>query len=88
MRHSSRWRTAALALLALSSAGCDYWYNTVPSPDQLWYRIPWFDQMIYMRSIRPYSSNDVPRYSVKGTVPIWSSAAATACGAVPETPNA
>ena len=70
MRHSSRWRTAALALLTLSTAGCDYWYNTVPSPDQLWYRIPWFDQMIYMRSIRPYSSNDVPRYTVKGTVPI------------------
>jgi mono/diheme cytochrome c family protein len=73
VRHSSRWRTAALALLTLSTAGCDYWYNTVPSPDQLWYRIPWFDQMIYMRSIRPYSSNDVPRYTVKGTVPIGGS---------------
>jgi len=61
---------AALALLTLSTAGCDYWYNTVPSPDQLWNRIPWFDQMVYMRSIRPYSSNDVPRYTVKGTVPV------------------
>lgn len=70
MRHRASWRTAALAALTLSLGGCDYWYNTVPSPDQLWYYIPWFDQMIYMRSIRPYSSNDVPRYTVKGTVPI------------------
>ena len=59
-----------LAALTLSLSACDYWYNTVPSPDQLWYYIPWFDQMIYMRSIRPYSSNNVPRYTVKGTVPI------------------
>lgn len=70
MRLSSRMRTAALALLTLSTASCDYWYNTVPSPDQLWDHIPWFDQMVYMRSIRPYSSNDVPRYTVKGTVPV------------------
>ena len=67
MRHRN---LAALALLTLSTAGCDYWYNTVPSPDQLWDHIPWFDQMVYMRSIRPYSSNDVPRYTVKGTVPV------------------
>jgi len=59
-----------LGALTLSLGGCDYWYNTVPSPDQLWYHIPWFDQMISMRSIQPYSSNDVPRYTVKGTVPI------------------
>lgn len=70
MRHSSWSRWGVAALLALSTAGCDYWYNKVPSPDQLWYHIPWFDQMIYMASIRPYSSNDVPRYTVKGTVPI------------------
>jgi len=70
VRPSSVWRPVALAALTLSLSACDYWYNTVPSPDQLWYRIPWFDQMIYMRSIRPYSSNDVPRYTVKGTVPI------------------
>lgn len=66
----SGWRWAALAVLTLSTTSCEYWYNNVPSPDQLWYHIPWFDQMIYMRSIRPYSSNDVPRYTVKGTVPI------------------
>jgi mono/diheme cytochrome c family protein len=57
-------------VLTLSTTSCDYWYNTVPSPDQLWNRIAWFDQMIYMRSIMPYSSADVPRYAVKGTVPI------------------
>lgn len=65
-----RWRLVAIAALTLGLGGCDYWYNTVPSPDQLWYHIPWFDQMIQQASIRPYSSNDVPRYTVKGTVPI------------------
>ena len=70
MRHSSWWRTVALAALTLSTGACDYWYNTVPSPDDLWNHVPWFDQMIYMRSIRPYSSNEVPRYTIKGTVPI------------------
>lgn len=70
MRLNSVLRTAALGALTLSLGACDYWYNTVPSPDQLWYYIPWFDQMIHQQSIRPYSSNDVPRYTVKGTVPI------------------
>jgi mono/diheme cytochrome c family protein len=59
-----------VALLPLALGGCDYWYNTVPSPDQLWYHIAWFDQMIHQRSIKPYSTADVPRYTVKGTVPV------------------
>lgn len=59
-----------VAALAFGSAGCEAWYNRVPSPDQLWYIIPWFDHMIQQRSVHPYESGDVPRNSVPGTVPI------------------
>jgi len=59
-----------LALVSLGSAGCEVWYNRVPSPDQLWYIIPWFDHMIQQRSVHPYESGAVPRNTVPGTVPI------------------
>ena len=35
-----------LVALTLLSGGCDFWYNRVPSPDDLWHVIPWFDHMI------------------------------------------
>jgi len=63
-------RRLLAALLPMALAGCDFWYNTVPSPDQLWYHIAWFDQMIYSPAVNPYSRADVPRTAVKGTVPV------------------
>jgi mono/diheme cytochrome c family protein len=68
MRRSMR--ALLVAALALGSAGCEAWYNRVPSPDQLWYIIPWFDHMIQQRSVHPYESGAVPRNTVPGTVPI------------------
>ena len=65
-----RGRLVLVAALTLGSAGCEAWYNRVPSPDQLWYIIPWFDHMIQQRSVHPYESGDVPRNAVPGTVPI------------------
>jgi mono/diheme cytochrome c family protein len=63
-------RVILVAALVLGSAGCEAWYNRVPSPDQLWYIIPWFDHMIQQRSVHPYESGEVPRNTVPGTVPI------------------
>ena len=66
-RHS---RVALLAGVALAAGGCDWYYNTVPSPDKLWEVIPWFDQMVVQKSLPPYSRLDVPRYTPDGTVPV------------------
>lgn len=63
-------RYLVLALLVGTTAACEAWYNKVPSPDQLWYVIPWFDHMVHQRSIHPYESGSVPRNTVAGTVPI------------------
>lgn len=63
-------RYLVLALLVGTTAACEVWYNKVPSPDQLWYVIPWFDHMVHQRSIYPYESDSVPRNTVAGTVPI------------------
>jgi mono/diheme cytochrome c family protein len=54
-------------------SGCDFYYNRVPSPDDLWYIIPWFDHMIRSRYIHPYQKALVPRYTPAGTVPITGS---------------
>ena len=59
-----------LAGLALLVAGCDWYYNDVPSPDDLMHVIPWFDHMIYSRAVHPYSRADIPRNAVEGTVPV------------------
>ena len=68
MRRPDRFLwVAALSLLA---GGCDFWYNRVPSPDQLWYVIPWFDHMIHAKYIRPYQTAAVPRYTPVGSVPV------------------
>ena len=70
---------AALALLLLFSGACDFYYYRLPSPDELWHVIPWFDHMIHARYIRPYETHKVPRYTPEGTVPVsggepdWSS---------------
>jgi mono/diheme cytochrome c family protein len=63
-------RTASIALLTVLLGGCDFWYNRVPSPDDLWHVIPWFDHMITAKYVRPYQSATVPRYTPPGTVPV------------------
>lgn len=69
MRRASL-RGAAMAVLALGFAGCNWWYNDVPSPDDLWHRIPWFDHMLGSRAVYPYSTAAEPRTTVPGTVPV------------------
>jgi len=59
-----------LVVLALSTTSCDFWYNRVPSPDDLWHVIPWFDHMIRSKYIRPYQTAAVPRYTPSGIVPV------------------
>lgn len=61
---------AALAALLLLLGACDFYYYRVPSPDDLWRIIPWFDQMIRARYIHPYETPNVPRYTPEGTVPV------------------
>ena len=61
------------ALLLLLCGGCDFYYHRIPSPDDLWQVIPWFDQMIHARYIRPYETDSVPRYTPEGSVPVTGS---------------
>jgi mono/diheme cytochrome c family protein len=67
-RRKSWW--TLLAALTLFTTSCDFWYNRVPSPDQLWYVIPWFDHMIHAKYVRPYQTAAVPRYTPPGIVPV------------------
>jgi mono/diheme cytochrome c family protein len=62
-----------LAMLAMLCGACDTYYYRIPSPDDLWRVIPWFDQMIYARYIRPYETDRVPRNTPAGTVPVTGS---------------
>ncbi|HEX5386304.1 MAG TPA: cytochrome c [Gemmatimonadales bacterium] len=62
--------TLALAVASIAATGCDWYYNKLPSPDDVMHAIPWFDHMIYQKSVTPYGRADVPRYTVPGTVPI------------------
>jgi mono/diheme cytochrome c family protein len=57
-------------LAALLTAGCDYYYNDVPSPDAALNRVPWFDGMITQPNVHPYQRANIPRNTVPGTVPI------------------
>lgn len=56
--------------LVLGLGGCNWYYNTLPSPDDLVKLVPWFDHMITSPVVSPYSRLDVPRLTPKGTVPI------------------
>jgi mono/diheme cytochrome c family protein len=60
----------AVTVVTAALSGCNYWYNTVPSPDDLMHHISWFDHMIYAKSIAPYSSDSIPRDTPAGTVPV------------------
>lgn len=70
MRREARVLAAA-ALLALS--GCDFYYNTLPSPDDLMKAVPWFDHMVKSPAVHPYETGAVPRHTVPGTVPVTKS---------------
>ncbi len=50
--------------------GCNFYYNSVPSPDDLMKLVPWFDHMIKSQVVSPYQRSDIPRTTVPGTVPI------------------
>ena len=63
-------RRAAWAVLMLLCGGCDVYYHRLPSPDDLWHVIPWFDHMVHARYIRPYETPLVPRYTPEGSVPV------------------
>lgn len=63
-------RLAAALLLAGTLSGCNWYYNTLPSPDDLMKLVPWFDHMITSPVPSPYKRADVPRYTPKGSVPI------------------
>lgn len=68
-------RKLGLCLLALASTGCNFWYNEVPSPDDLMHAVPWFDHMILSQAVHPYSSADIPRNTPAGIVPVTGSEA-------------
>jgi mono/diheme cytochrome c family protein len=70
MKRRERWWWPALAALTVFTGGCDFWYNRVPSPDDLWHIVPWFDHMIRSKYVRPYESSAVPRYTPPGVVPV------------------
>ena len=70
MRRHKRWLSAGLAALTLFTGGCDFYYHRLPSPDDLWHVIPWFDHMIEARYIHPYQTALVPRYTPEGSVPV------------------
>jgi len=60
----------SVPLVALLLAGCDFYYDRVPSPDDLLKLVPWFDHMITSPAVHPYESASVPRNTIPGTVPI------------------
>lgn len=63
-------RKLLVAALLVLVTGCDFYYNDVPSPDDLMHLVPWFDAMIKQPSVHPYQRADIPRNTVAGTVPI------------------
>ena len=63
-------RKLLLAVALLGLGGCNWWYNDVPSPDDLMHRIPWFDHMIVSKATQPYQGIDGPRYTPAHSVPV------------------
>lgn len=57
-------------LLALVAGGCNFWYNEVPSPDDVMHAVPWFDHMILSQAVHPYQRADIPRNTPAGIVPV------------------
>lgn len=73
MRRKASAVAAAALLLVLS--GCEFYYNTLPSPDDLMKAVPWFDHMIKSPAVHPYETGAVPRNTVYGSVPVTKSEA-------------
>jgi mono/diheme cytochrome c family protein len=69
MRRPER-RNLIILALSLSLGACQFYYDKVPSPDDLMHIVPWFDAMINSPAVYPYEFADIPRYTVAGTVPI------------------
>lgn len=69
MRRPER-RGLIAAVLALALAGCNWYYDKLPSPDDALKLVPWFDHMITSLAVHPYQRADLPRYAVPGTVPL------------------
>ncbi|MGH7561888.1 MAG: c-type cytochrome [Gemmatimonadales bacterium] len=67
---ASRLLVAAVTLLL---SGCNWYYDRLPSPDDLVKMVPWFDHMVTSRAFYPYASGVIPRTAVPGTVPITGS---------------
>jgi mono/diheme cytochrome c family protein len=63
-------RTALVLALTLGIGACQFYYDKVPSPDDLMHVIPWFDAMIGSPAVHPYEAADIPRNTVPGTVPV------------------
>jgi mono/diheme cytochrome c family protein len=63
-------RKALLAVVLLGAGGCNWWYNEVPSPDDLMHVVPWFDHMIQSKAVHPYQRTDLPRNVPVGAVPV------------------
>ena len=64
-------RHAYLALLVLG--GCNWYYDKVPSPDDLMKLVPWFDHMVVSPAVHPYDKSAAPRETPRGIVPITGS---------------
>ncbi len=63
-------RSLLLATILLGAGGCNFWYNEVPSPDDLMHAVPWFDHMILSKAVHPYQRTDIPRNTPAGIVPV------------------
>lgn len=63
-------RKPLLLLALLATTGCNFWYNEVPSPDDLMHRVAWFDHMILSKAVHPYQRTDIPRNTPPGIVPV------------------
>jgi mono/diheme cytochrome c family protein len=62
-------RKVLLAAALLGLGGCNWYYNDVPSPDDLMHRISWFDHMLVSKAVQPYQGG-VPRLVPAGAVPV------------------
>ena len=62
-------RKVLLAAALLGLGGCNWYYNDVPSPDDLMHRISWFDHMLVSKAVQPYQGG-VPRVVPAGAVPV------------------
>jgi mono/diheme cytochrome c family protein len=61
-------RRAYLAVLFLG--GCNWYYDKLPSPDDLMKLVPWFDHMVRSPAIHPYEKTIAPRGTPPGAVPV------------------